>query len=147
MVWAFRFQLPDLPPLDLNQLAPLWVPETDAGQWDSVPGILDFEAAAQYFERFAEGWVDYVGTLDERTVTEEFSYVHRTRVIRHKTRSDALLHVFNHHTHHRGQVSAGLSILSRIAKERGGFQDGLKVPAMDLLYFIEEESAASEKRI
>lgn len=37
--------------------------------------------------------------------------------------SHALAHFFNHHTHHRGQVSVMLT------------QFGLKTPAMDMLYF------------
>jgi uncharacterized damage-inducible protein DinB len=40
-----------------------------------------------------------------------------------------LAHVFNHATHHRGQVSAALT------------QAGLEAPVMDIPYFLIEESA------
>jgi uncharacterized damage-inducible protein DinB len=40
-----------------------------------------------------------------------------------------LAHVFNHGTHHRGQASAGLTVL------------GQEAPVMDLLWMLREQAA------
>lgn len=42
----------------------------------------------------------------------------------------ALLHVFNHGTHHRGQISAGLTMV------------GQRAPVMDLVFMLRQEAAS-----
>ncbi len=72
----------------------------------------------------ARTWTDLIGTHDEAGLAADVVY--RNLAGREYTTplSAILLHVFNHATHHRGQISAALS------------GAGLQVPEMDLIYFL-----------
>lgn len=56
-------------------------------------------------------WSGYVDRLDEDALAGELRYTMTTGQARVLPMSAALLHVFNHATHHRGQVTAGISML------------------------------------
>lgn len=138
-VWFARLRPQAALPLDPLKIARLWEGETDAGQWDSVEGVGDFHNAAEEFVRFAERWIALVGSMNEDDLAGSFEYRHRSGIMRKQVVSEMLLHIFNHHTHHRGQISAGLAILARKVRAKSELPAGFKVPAIDLLYFVEEE--------
>ncbi len=52
-----------------------------------------------------------MASLDEAALAGDLRYTMTTGQARVLPMSGALLHVFNHATHHRGQVTAGISIL------------------------------------
>lgn len=87
----------------------------------------DRSALLERIDERSRNWIDYVDDLDDTDLERSLTY-HNTKGIRRKLRrGPALLHVFNHGTHHRGQVSAGLTRL------------GHEAPEMDLFYFLLEQ--------
>lgn len=56
-------------------------------------------------------WAGYVDSFDEDALAGELRYTMTTGQARVLPMSGALLHVFNHATHHRGQVTAAMSML------------------------------------
>ncbi|KAI9030587.1 DinB family-domain-containing protein [Hyaloraphidium curvatum] len=137
-VWMHRLGPSPVPAptFDLYKIGPLWVPDTDAGQWDAPPGLEAEGSAEAALLAFADSWVALVEAMSEEAARGEVEYVHRDWTKRTKRRGEALNHVFNHHTHHRGQVSAGLYILSGLTGKKEA-----RVPSMDLHFFIEETEA------
>lgn len=81
----------------------------------------------EIFEQCAR-WSAFVEELDGERLDQPLSYTD-TQGREHSYPLKFLLaHVFNHATHHRGQVSAALT------------QAGLPAPVMDLPYFLMEEA-------
>ncbi|MEZ5742405.1 MAG: DinB family protein [Sphingomonadaceae bacterium] len=76
-------------------------------------------------------WSGFVGALDEATLAGELAYRMTTGQQRRLPMAAALNHVFNHATHHRGQVTAALS------------QMGHDYEPLDLPFMIFEEKSAS----
>lgn len=56
-------------------------------------------------------WSGYVESLEEPALADDLRYTMTTGQARVLPMSSALLHVFNHATHHRGQITAALSML------------------------------------
>ena len=56
-------------------------------------------------------WTALVENLDEAALSGDLHYTMTTGQPRALPMSGALLHVFNHATHHRGQVTAAISML------------------------------------
>ena len=56
-------------------------------------------------------WRGYVDNLDEAALADDLRYIMTTGRARALPMSSALLHVFNHATHHRGQITAAISML------------------------------------
>jgi uncharacterized damage-inducible protein DinB len=56
-------------------------------------------------------WSEYVASLDKPTLADDLRYTMTTGQARVLPMSGALLHVFNHATHHRGQITAAISML------------------------------------
>ena len=137
-VWFSRFRPDAHLALEAGKIAPLWNGEPDGGQWDEV-GLGD--TAAEELIRLAERWIALVGSMSEDELSSSFKYLHRSGATREQKVGEMLLHVFNHHTHHRGQISAGLAVLAKSLKERGELPVGFKAPSTDLVYFVEEEKA------
>lgn len=68
--------------------------------------------------------VEWIDSLDAAAFSGRFTYVTVTDVRTVSQRlAPALVHFFNHQTHHRGQAHAALSIL------------GAEAPSLDLIYF------------
>lgn len=67
-------------------------------------------------------WSEWLETLPAASLNELFNYHNTAGEARQQQRGTALAHVFNHGTHHRGQISAAMTKL------------GLQAPALDLLY-------------
>jgi uncharacterized damage-inducible protein DinB len=56
-------------------------------------------------------WSGYVESLDEPALADDLRYTMTTGQARVLPIPSALLHVFNHATHHRGQITAAISML------------------------------------
>jgi len=84
----------------------------------------DRRALADQLIEHAQRWTDMIEGLDAAAFDSVLNY-HDTRGhARSLPFAPTLSHVFNHGTHHRGQISAAVS----------GF--GLPPPEMDLVYFL-----------
>ena len=89
----------------------------------------DLRAARISEDHRITGWLD---ALDEAALAGTFSYRRVTTPERFtQPLAPALLHLFNHQTHHRGQCHAALT---RLAGE---------APELDLLFFQRERDAAT----
>lgn len=73
-------------------------------------------------------WEAFVESLADEDLVGEFEYQNTRGEPFRRVRHPVLDHVFNHGTHHRGQISA---IVTRL---------GQPAPAMDLLYFLAEDA-------
>lgn len=72
-------------------------------------------------------WIDFVNQL-KMPLPETIETKHFAGTVRITPYLATLHHVFNHATHHRGQLSAALTQLN------------LAPPAMDLFYYLKEKS-------
>jgi len=68
--------------------------------------------------------ITFIAELDEQTIASVCTYKNSSGDDKSVPMLWVLTHLFNHHTHHRGQVHNMLS------------QAGVEAPALDLLYFI-----------
>jgi uncharacterized damage-inducible protein DinB len=87
----------------------------------------DRAALAARLAGAAAQWSGYVESLSETGLAGDLHYTMTTGQKRALPMPAALLHVFNHATHHRGQISAAISML------------GFEYPPLDLPYLIFSE--------
>jgi uncharacterized damage-inducible protein DinB len=117
--------------LAIGELTTLWTAtDVDPTCWSkAVPA--DAESLFALLDRQCGEWVALVEDVYSRNEEEffaRFEYATTKGKPQNKVLGPVLMHVFNHATHHRGQVSAALTRLGRPA------------PALDLLYFLEPKS-------
>lgn len=79
-------------------------------------------------------WDALLGRLQPRHLTQQFVYRDTKGSELQRERGPILAHVFNHATHHRGQVTTALRQL------------GHATPELDLLYFLPEYSRSTTPR-
>jgi uncharacterized damage-inducible protein DinB len=98
---------------------------------DKLDAILEteFQNLQLAREREDRRIIDWVESLDEDALEEEFSYRTITTPMDITQRlGPAVSHLFNHQTHHRGQAHMILSVL------------GENPPSLDLLFFFRSEA-------
>lgn len=69
-------------------------------------------------------WATWLDTLDDARLAGTLVYRNMSGAAFEQPLTSVLLHVFNHATHHRGQISAALT------------QAGLAAPEMDLVWYL-----------
>ena len=113
--------------------AELWYPRFTGDRTSSLPLDAELEhgrpALASRLTAAAARWSRYIESLDEPALAGDLRYTMTTGQARTLPISGALLHVFNHATHHRGQVTAAISQL------------GFEYEPLDLPYLIFAEQA------
>lgn len=72
-------------------------------------------------------WPGYIDSLNETALAGDLNFTMTTGQRRKLPMPTALLHVFNHATHHRGQITAAISML------------GFEYPPLDLPYLAFSE--------
>jgi len=111
----------------------IWYPRFSGSATTSLPLDAELEsdrtALASRLIAGAARWSDYVGSLSESALAGDLRYTMTTGQPRALPMSAALLHVFNHATHHRGQVTAAMSML------------GFEYEPLDLPFLIFSEPA------
>lgn len=76
-------------------------------------------------------WLEHVESLSDAALADDLRFTMTTGQARTLPRPAALLHVFNHATHHRGQITAAISML------------GFECQPLDLPHLIFAEQASS----
>jgi uncharacterized damage-inducible protein DinB len=111
----------------------IWYPRFTGTSTASLPLDAELEsdraALASRLITATARWSGYVASLDEPALAGDLRYVMTTGQARVLPMSGALLHVFNHATHHRGQITAAISML------------GFTYEPLDLPYLIFSELA------
>jgi uncharacterized damage-inducible protein DinB len=111
----------------------MWYPRFTGAPIMALPLDAELESdrglLASRLREAAGRWSQYIESLDEPTLAGDLHYTMSTGQPRVLPMSGALLHVFNHGTHHRGQVTAAMSML------------GFEYPPLDLPYLIFDELA------
>ena len=112
----------------------IWLPRFAEGI--SPKRALDEEAEAdraRLRERLCEGpakWLPVIDALDDARLAGRLDYTTTKGVAASLPFAATLGHVFNHGTHHRGQISAAITAM------------GHACPEIDLVWMLQEESAA-----
>lgn len=86
------------------------------------------EACLKHLQLKSQRWIPFIEELDSERFNGNLSY---TRVNGEKLSlpfMPTLMHVFNHGTHHRGQITAALTAL------------GYECPELDLVYMLAEQN-------
>ena len=81
----------------------------------------------------SHNWITFVNDLDERKLTGNLTYQRASGAQMCLPYAATLLHVFNHGTHHRGQVTAAMTHL------------GYKCPELDLVYMLVEQASLKKR--
>jgi uncharacterized damage-inducible protein DinB len=91
----------------------------------------DFEALRAARDEKDSDMIRLVDSLPDERLQEHITYWIASRKRQMQARIwDALTSMFNHQTHHRGQISAVLT------------QQGMEMPDIDLIYYLSETGAA-----
>lgn len=77
-------------------------------------------------------WIEFLQQLDPAVFAQQLHYTTTTGQALSLPYAATLQHVFNHSTHHRGQISAALT------------QMGYPSPVMDLVYMLVEEKQQAQ---
>ncbi|KAL9644635.1 hypothetical protein ABK040_015374 [Willaertia magna] len=134
MIWNKRFRLMHSSTLKeinlskqftLEELNSFWTSETiPTEQIESV--VKDRKELQELILTQSDNWIEFLENdlnTDEKLM-EKLIYSNTSGKEFQRVKSDVLDHVFNHTTHHRGQISSGLTFF------------GYKAPALDLSYFL-----------
>jgi uncharacterized damage-inducible protein DinB len=112
--------------------AEIWYPRFAGRRSANLPLDAELEsdrtALASRLIAAAARWTGYVEGLDEPALSGDLRYTMTTGQARVLSMPGALLHVFNHATHHRGQITAAISML------------GFEYQPLDLPFLIFSES-------
>ena len=112
--------------VSLQSLSNYWTGDTRDVKWSQPPSPLSAHDLLANVLRQSDAWVQFVADLSEDRLGKSFEYID-TRGDKHtRILLPALLHVFNHATHHRGQLTAAIHAVSGM------------VPELDLSYYIQE---------
>lgn len=76
----------------------------------------------------SHNWVGFLAHFQDKRFPKQLDYITSAGKPMSLSYVDVLLHVFQHSTHHRGQITAALTIM------------GYPCPELDLVYMLAEES-------
>ena len=90
----------------------------DAVAEDQLPAL------AAYLQQGVAAWLAHIHPLDDAALMQPLHYRNVKGEPYSKPLADVVLHLVNHGTHHRGQISAALTAL------------GQPAPVLDYLYYL-----------
>ncbi|MGP5308516.1 DinB family protein [Vreelandella alkaliphila] len=122
-IWLKRFATHPSCVASLHEVADLPKPTT----LDQIV-FEDFGRLSEHRSWLDQRIIDWVAELSDGDLDVVLSYRNSKGIPANKRYSSLVLHFFNHHTHHRGQVSTLLS------------QAGVDIGVTDLLVHIPEET-------
>lgn len=109
-LWFSRFAKGYSPTLQLNSIV-----------------AQDRHILIQTLQEKALNWITFLNDLDPQDLAGNLNYQTSTGQPKSLPYAATLVHVFNHGTHHRGQISAALTAM------------GYACPELDLVYMLVEE--------
>lgn len=92
----------------------------------------DRQLLLQTLQKKSYHWIEFLQQLDPALLGQQLHYINTTGQALSLPYAAILQHVFNHSTHHRGQISAALT------------QMGYASPVMDLVYMLVEEKQQTQ---
>lgn len=93
--------------------------------WTALSPPLEVMKSSQM--RMCDAWTELISARDEASLSAAFTYSNTRGKSMTKPLGPVLAHVFNHGTHHRGQLSAVI------------FEATGEYPKLDLVYFLDED--------
>jgi len=87
-----------------------------------------WDVATRSAHTMAQAWVDTILDVPDEKLLGHFSYSNTRGEAMSQESTPALMHVFNHGVHHRGQLSVS------VQKHTGVY------PVLDLLYFLSSDA-------
>jgi uncharacterized damage-inducible protein DinB len=110
--------------LNIASLRPLWAKAPGDGHWSDI-GLPDatFETLSAELCAQSERWIALVAEMTEIESASMLRYIDTEGAAHDVPRAPTLLHVLNHATHHRGQISAAVTAL------------GARPLELDMIYF------------
>lgn len=91
----------------------------------------DQHALLKQLQDRAQNWIGFLQQVDTTLLKSDLQYKTAAGKAMSLPYAATLLHVFNHGTHHRGQVSTALTAM------------GYPCPEMDMVFMLREEQQAS----
>jgi len=88
---------------------------------------------AQRLKEVVQAWLPYIERLSEADFGQPFHYATSKGEPISAPFAATLAHVFNHATHHRGQITAALTAMGHAS------------PVLDLIYMLRDEAAAEPR--
>lgn len=109
----------------------LWFARFNEGRSDALAlnsvVIADRHDLLAQLQQKSYRWLEFLAQLDPTLLSQELHYTASTGQTLSLPYAATLLHVFNHSTHHRGQITAALT------------QMGYACPVLDMVYMLVEE--------
>ena len=113
----------------------LWFPRFESGISSRVALDAELEADRAALRRrlldAAPRWLPLIGSWDAARFESTLAYTTTRGIAQSLPFAATLAHVFNHATHHRGQISAALTALGR------------PCPEIDLVWMLQAEARAA----
>jgi len=97
---------------------------------DSIWPQYAFEEIQEKLPESSEEWTAFIETMNDDHFQEEHQYTNSKGKLFKTTLEDVILHVVNHSTHHRAQIS-------RILREQGD-----EPPLTDYIFYTREQKSA-----
>jgi len=113
-LWFSRFSKGESPAIALNSII-----ETDRAQ------------LLERLSQSAKQWQSFIQSLNQATLDELLHYRNTRGQDMSMPYAATLMHVFNHATHHHGQITAAMTML------------GYASPELDMLFMLMEEQQAA----
>jgi uncharacterized damage-inducible protein DinB len=93
-------------------------------EWPSRTFNGSFDELSKKLSQLSQQWEEWIGNANEANITHVFAYQNSKKEQFKQPVYEALLHLFNHQTYHRGQV---VTMLHQLGIE--------KIPATDFIVF------------
>ena len=149
-LWWARVTGREAPGWQADELAGLWRGEPGDGQWARGAAAQSLAAGRDALLRLADEWRLVADSATPAALAADVVYTDTSGVSRAQTLGIVLHHVFNHATHHRGQVTAAVPRLNQLLASSSSVSvaaaraTGAVVaqPELDLPAFVRDDEAA-----
>jgi uncharacterized damage-inducible protein DinB len=123
--------------LHLMEVENIWWERLKLVEHTTISGWFtgDFSELSKKLIQFSERWNDWVQQTNDANITHVFGYQNSKKEQFKQPVYEMLLHLFNHQTHHRGQV---VTMLRQLGVE--------KIAPLDFLIFIRKPISSKNSK-